>query len=242
MHFFPGDDEEDTRCKFIAARSDPKSPTSKAFAKEKHLSRRDPIRANDVSYQMTVAADLLHFVLTAPRDKASKWTAKRIWSRRHALESGRLGRIAANDGSSGAAWRKRRSVVHLGLAWRLLLLWAYKPLKDAPFVFLDPMTFRPTDLVTTPKMFDPGNPETLLNFLAVAEEIRIAGERHYPPTGRNRAGTWRDPTLDPETTYRVPADLKLPKVKVLFPPLTEKVWKNLLEEHKSTRAISQSPG
>jgi hypothetical protein len=59
-----------------------------------------------------------------------------------------------------------------------------------------------------------------LKFLAVAEKIRLLGEAHYPMGGRNNSSPVKAPTLDPETTWKVPQDITLPRAKpdMVAPP------------------------
>jgi hypothetical protein len=46
-----------------------------------------------------------------------------------------------------------------------------------------------------------------LEFLAVAEKIRLFGENHHAPGGRNNSSAIKIPMLDPETTWKAPRDL-----------------------------------
>jgi len=74
--------------------------------------------------------------------------------------------------------------------------------------------------------------ETLLYFLAVAEQIRMLGEGHRPPGGSANSRPLKVSTLDPEKTLKLPADLVLPTVNLKMP--TPPRW--VLEELRGYRA------
>jgi hypothetical protein len=60
-------------------------------------------------------------------------------------------------------------------------------------------------------------PENLPNVLAVAEEIRVRAENHRPPGGSANSRPLKVSTLDPENTWKPPANLVLPVIRLKLP-------------------------
>jgi hypothetical protein len=98
-----------------------------------------------------------------------------------------------------AAWGGFRNVAHLVAAWTLVQPPNESGLAAGLCVEL------------------PDVPQLLAN----AELLCVMGAVHHPPIGRARAVPGPNPLLDPDRTWRPPADLVLPKVKIAIPELTD---------------------
>jgi hypothetical protein len=167
--------------------------------------------ASNSAYGMTVSGDLLLHIINAalysPTD-ASLERAIRVWCEDQARGKTHEGRgVAASPRSVKSAWSRFKPVAHLCAAWRL-------------------------SHIQSAAEWDPTDPETLLRFLAVAEGLREFGEWHRPPSGRTGSKPSRTPTLDPETTWKLPPDLTIPPVVLSVPPLTEFARK-VLENYRA---------
>lgn len=150
-------------------------------------------------YGIAVAGDLLSLIVRAslhsPKD-ASLERAVRLWAADQARGTTGDGcRVAASRRSILAAWTKFKPVAHMCAALRL----SQRGLPGC----------NPAILAEMPV------------FLAVAETFRLLGVSHHPPAGRTGSKPAINSTLDPETTWRMPSDLVLPKAKLDVPPLTE---------------------
>jgi hypothetical protein len=159
--------------------------------------------ASESGYGVAVAGDLLLGIINAlfrsPKD-ASLARAIRAWSEDQARGKTSDGRpVPASERSLHAAWKLFKPVAHLCAAWQLH-----------------------QDLGAASKI-DPS--ADLLNFLAAAEALRIQGEMHHPPAGRTGSKPAKFTTLDPQQTWHLPPDLKLPTIYLRVPPLTPFVSK-----------------
>jgi hypothetical protein len=159
--------------------------------------------ASKSGYSVAVAGDLLLGIINAliqsPKD-ASLARAIRAWCEDQARGKTRDGHsVPASERSLRAAWKRFKPVAHLCAAWQLH-----------------------QDLGAASKI-DPS--ADLLNFLAAAEALRIQGEMHHPPAGRTGSKPAKFTTLDPQQTWHLPSDLKIPTIYLRVPPLTPFVSK-----------------
>lgn len=156
--------------------------------------------ASESAHGVAVAGDILLFVINAALyspEHASVARAIAVWCEDQALGKTKAGGyVAASPRSVKAAWSRFKPVAHLCGAYNL-----FQNDQNAAL--------------------NPADPETLLNFLAVAEALRIRGEAHHPPSGRKGSKPSRTPTLDPATTWKTPSDLALEPVAFFVPPLPE---------------------
>ncbi len=154
----------------------------------------------EAAYGIAVAGDILLFVFNAARyspKSASVARAIAVWCEAHALgKTQEGGYVAASPRSVKAAWSRFKPVAHLCGALSLFQI----------------------DQIAA---LNPLDPETLLNFLAVAEALRAFGEAHHPPSGRTGSKPSRTSMLDPDTTWKTPSDLVLPQSVFSVPPLPE---------------------
>jgi hypothetical protein len=69
--------------------------------------------------------------------------------------------------------------------------------------------------------------DRFFEFLAHAEKIRLLGENHHAPGGRNNSFATKTPMLDPDATWKVPGDLNLPGYEPTIMPPPEWVTEEL---------------
>jgi len=153
--------------------------------------------AAESGYGVAVTGDLLLGIVNAlfqsPGD-ASLARAIRAWCEDQARNETNEGRpVPASERSVRAAWARFKPVAHLCAAWRLHQ-------DSGPASKIDPA-------------------KDLLNFLAAAEALRIQGELHHPPIGRTASKPSKFTTLDPQQTWHLPPDLKLPAIYLKVPKL-----------------------
>jgi hypothetical protein len=154
--------------------------------------------ASESGYGVAVTGDLLLGIINArfqsPKD-ASLARAIRTWCEDQARGKTSDGRsVPASERSLRDAWKRFKPVAHLCAAWQLH-----------------------QDLGAASKI-DPS--ADLLNFLAAAEALRTQGEMHHPPAGRTGSKPAKFSTLDPQQTWHLPSDLKLPTIYLRVPPST----------------------
>jgi hypothetical protein len=155
-------------------------------------------KAAESAYGIAVAGDVLLFVMNAARylpKHASVGRAIAVWCEHYARGKTAEGRyVAASPRSVKAAWSRFKPVAHLCGAFNLFQ----------------------NDQIPA---LNPADPETLLNFLAVAEMLREFGVRHHSPFGRTGSKPSRISMLDPDSTWRTPSDLVLPQLTLSIPPV-----------------------
>jgi len=173
--------------------------------------QRSRIYASSSEYRIGIVASLLILALNSPpKRKLGLQGARRLLAQINARVKDRDGhRIAGDEKYMKAAWRVGQCVAHLCAALALWQAWRERP-EYRLFELLD------QGASTSPSraIFDPGSLETLPNFLAAADALRLAGEAHLPGTGRGGVAPGRLPFLDASKTFRPPADLILPLVGV----------------------------
>jgi hypothetical protein len=159
--------------------------------------------ASESGYGVAVAGDLLLGIINAlfqsPKD-ASLARAIRAWCEDQVRGKTSDGNpVPASERSLRSAWKRFKPVAHMCAAWQLH-----------------------QDLGVASKIAPSAD---LLNFLAAAEALRIQGEMHHPPAGRTGGKPAKFTTLDPQQTWHLPSDLKLPTIYLRVPPLTPFVSK-----------------
>jgi len=75
------------------------------------------------------------------------------------------------------------------------------------------------------------DPTARLQFLAVAEALRAMGESTYARGQRRKGG----PLLDPQETWKVPADLSLPPVTLELPDVMPEFLLKSLKKYRAPR-------
>ena len=154
----------------------------------------------------SMVGDILLFVLNCARQDPENATIRRAI---HCIQQDRFGKKTVgghglNVGISTITrdWKRFRPVAHLWAAFQLLR----KDLGQEPTTFLE---------------------DGLVDFLALAERLRLDGEAHrapYPP------GKAHKPVLVPDETWRPPRGLATP-AEVVPPGLTEHA-RNLLASYR----------
>jgi hypothetical protein len=149
------------------------------------------------AYGMVVAGDLLMMIASAAEycpEHASLARAVRVLCEDQAKGRTHEGRkVPASPRAVIAAWVRFKPVAHFCAALGLH-----------------------TDLGEQSGI-DPSDPLKLPNFLAVADAFRMFGEQHHPPAGRFMSRPSESTTLDPETTWRLPSELRLPAIVLRVP-------------------------
>jgi hypothetical protein len=162
-------------------------------------------RADASAYGVAVTGDLLLTIISAafyvPRH-ASLERAIRAWCQDQVRGKTGEGRgVAASTRAVKASWSKFKPVAHLCAAFQIN--------RDLG----ENSSLMPVDNVG------------LATFLAVAETLRNLGEAHHPPVGRACSKLGATTTLDPQSTWHLPANIVLPKVSFPVPRPTEFVLK-----------------
>ncbi len=116
-------------------------------------------------------------------------------------------KVNSSRASITRAWSKFRPVAHLWAAFRF---WEIELGKDPEWALA---------------------PDSLLGFLAVAEQFRKMGVRTLPPGDQ---AIKHGPILDPTTTWRVPPDLELPDVSLESDLLPGEISRDL-EKYRARR-------
>jgi hypothetical protein len=162
-------------------------------------------RADKSAYGVAVTGDLLLTIISAAfwlRRHASLERAVRAWCQDQVRGKTGEGRgVAASARAVKASWSKFKPVAHLCAAFQI----SRDLGENSPLM--------PVDNVG------------LATFLAVAETLRKAGEAHHPPVGRACSKPGATTTLDPQSTWHLPANIVLPKVSFQIPPPPDFVLK-----------------
>jgi hypothetical protein len=185
-----------------------------AVSHDQQIRQSDPqlhperIRVHSAMYHIDTVAQLLITALNSPPERK-----RGIKYARGLLEQfrARSGVIARDQKYIKEAWASHQSVAHFCAALVLWAKWTKLPPGYEVFEILDPST---SHHARGHESFNPDNLETLPNFLAAAEALRLTGENHYPVTGSGGKTPGNRPLLDPSRTYRPPTDLSLPTVGV----------------------------
>ncbi len=185
-----------------------------ALADGLSLHRALPKAAKSAGYGGAVSGNILLFILRcaehSPKDM-SVLKAVDIIGRKLVRDGRRIrkqgeGTIAASRSAIMNAWTAFKPVAHF---WAATRLWQLEDRVTDWYYLL----FRVDDL---------------LEFIALAEELRQRGEALY---ARGQKTLDRS-VLDPSAAWRVPDSLTLPNIEVTLPPLTDKE-KSWLTEYRA---------